>query len=119
MDFDFDDSAIKALLEEIGGSALLRLTNIFLEECSRNCLEMTQFLSAGDLSATEVVAHRFKSTALQFGVVSLAENCQKLEQACANGQSHQTDDLLRAITEVMPQLPAKLEAILDHLPITD
>jgi HPt (histidine-containing phosphotransfer) domain-containing protein len=108
MDSNIDRAALEVLLGDVGDAAFLRLTSIFIEECDRNCAEITRFLSQNDLPGTEVVAHRFKSTARQFGVYGLADICQELEKACATGRSEQAVALSEALTENMPQVHSNL-----------
>ncbi len=108
MDNTIDRSALEALLGDVGTTAFLRLANIFIEECDRNCAEITRFLSENDLSGAEIVAHRFKSTAQQFGGHGLAEICLEIEKACATGRGERAATLLRALAENMPQIHSNL-----------
>lgn len=109
VDGEVDKSAIEALLSDVGETALLRLIGIFAEECDRNCSEIGRFLSQEDFAGGEIVAHRFKSTARQFGANSLAEICQNLEQACAGAQAGDAGELFEALTRVTPRVLANLD----------
>lgn len=108
MDNTIDRSALEALLGDVGTTAFLRLTNIFIEECGRNYAEITRFLSENNLSGAEIVAHRFNSTAQQFGVHGLAEICQEIEKACATGHDERAAALSEALAENMPQIHSNL-----------
>ena len=104
IDVSIDDSVIRNLIDEVGNVAFERLAGIFIEECDRNCAEAARFLSENDLSGAEIVAHRFKSTARQFGVFGLAEVCQELERACAERRKERAGELMNALTGEMPQV---------------
>lgn len=108
MDSSVDKSALETLLGDVGDSAFLRLAEIFTAECENNCAEITRFIFENNLSSTEIVAHRFKSTARQFGAYGLAETCRELENACANGDSEQVLALSRSLTENLPQVHSNL-----------
>lgn len=103
-----DKSAIEDLLSDVGDTALQRLVGIFAEECEKNCREISRFLSKKDFAGSEIVAHRFKSTARQFGVAGLAEICQELERACATGHNDEARELFEALTLITPQVLANL-----------
>lgn len=104
MDVNIDSSVILTLRDDVGDTALERLVGIFIEECVRNCAEIAQFLSEDDLSGAEIVAHRFKSTARQFGALGPAEVCMHMERACAEGHGQRASDLLKTLTEKIPQI---------------
>lgn len=104
MDTEVDDSVAEVLLSEVGAPALKRLSGIFLEECERNCAEIVGFLDTDDFSGAEIVAHRFKSTARQFGVFGLADVCQKLEKACTDQEAAQAAALTEILTANMPEV---------------
>ncbi len=104
MDVSVDKSVIRTLLDEVGGEAFERLVGIFIEECDRNYSEIALFLSRDNLSGAEIVAHRFKSTARQFGVSGLAEVCEELERACVEGHKERTSELLSAMAVDLPQV---------------
>lgn len=104
MDVSVDISVIRNLKEEVGGAALERLAGIFVEECDRNCAEATRFLSENDFSGVEIVAHRFKSTARQFGAFGLAEVCEALERTCAERHKERAGELMNVLTADMPQV---------------
>ena len=104
MDVSVDKSAIRNLIDEVGTTAFKRLAGIFVEECDRNCAEAIRFLSENDLSGAEIVGHRFKSTARQFGAFGLAEVCQELEHACAGGRQQRAGEILNALIADLPQV---------------
>ena len=104
MDVNIDSSVILTLMDDVGDAALERLVGIFIKECGRNCAEIARFLSEDDLSGGEIVAHRFKSTARQFGALGLAEVCKHMERACAEGHGQRASDLLKTLTEEIPQV---------------
>lgn len=109
MEANIDKSVIETLLSEVEGAAFKRLVGIFVEECERNCEEITRFLAEENLSGAEIVAHRFKSTGRQFGVLGLADVCQELEQACSKGQDLQAGQLADILKADMPQVCTELE----------
>lgn len=108
IDANIDETAIQALLGDVGAAALARLVDIFAEECDRNCRQIKGFLSKNDFSGGEIVAHRFKSTARQFGALGLAESCQELERACATGDGADARALFDTLTLLTPRVLGNL-----------
>lgn len=108
IDASIDISATEALRHDVGDDAFRRLVGIFAQECDRNCREISQFLKKQDLAGSVIVAHRFKSTARQFGANGLAEICQELEQACATGQGDEAQELFDALALVTPRILGNL-----------
>lgn len=108
IDASIDISATEALRRDVGDDAFQRLVGIFAQECDRNCREIGEFLKERDLAGGEIVAHRFKSTARQFGANGLAEICQELERACATGQGDEAHELFDALALVTPQILGNL-----------
>lgn len=104
VDASIDIIAVRALQKDVGRVALERLVGIFAEECDRNCREISAFLSKNDLPGSEIVAHRFKSTARQFGANGLADTCQQLEGACADGHGDTARELFDALELLAPRV---------------
>ncbi len=108
IDTSIDISATESLRRDVGEDAFQRLVGIFAQECDRNCREIGEFLKDQDLAGGEIVAHRFKSTARQFGANGLAQICQELERACATGQGDEAHELFDALALVTPQILGNL-----------
>lgn len=108
IDANIDETAIQALLSDVGAAALARLAGIFAEECDRNCREINGFLAKKDFSGSEIVAHRFKSTARQFGAHGLSESCQELERACAAGHGEDAHAQLATLILLTPRVLGNL-----------
>lgn len=109
MDAGIDQSLVAVLHDDVGGAALERLSHMFVEECEKNHAEMVHFLKADNLHDAEIVAHRFKSTARQFGALGLSDVCHKLEQACAEGQGEQAAAFIEILAANIPQICINLE----------
>ncbi len=76
---------LDALSREIGGEALGRLLDRFLEEAERRRGEIGAHVEGGDLKAVEISAHALKSAARMLGAHAIGQAAETLEAAAHSG----------------------------------
>lgn len=76
-----DPKALDRLLEMVGGAPdyLVELIDSFLEDGPQLLADLRQALARGDAAAVRLAAHTLKSNSADFGAMTLATVCQRLE----------------------------------------
>lgn len=107
------------LADEVGKEVALRLLEVFARECSSNREELERFAEQVAWPDIEVVAHRFKSSARQFGAIPLSDACLTLEELSRN-PARDAEQLSVALDAVIVATGEALDVIRntpDHLKI--
>ena len=106
------DATAWAQLQELGGgdaAFVPALIDAFLEEAKSLVAELESGVAAGDRSAVERAAHRFKSGCAQVGALELAGRLGAIERAARTPEGPTLAEPVAAVVGSYPAVVAELE----------
>lgn len=99
---------MERLLEDTSIDFLPSLIEVFEAESAQRVENIQKNLAEKDYAALSVEAHSLKGTSATFGAEALRSLSEKIEKSAKTGDYDRVDSLV-------PEVPAKLEAVLDAL----
>ena len=99
---------MERLLEDTSVDFLPSLIEVFEAESAQRVENIQNNLAQRDFTALSVEAHSLKGTSATFGAEALRALSEKIEKSAKAGDNQTVEDLV-------PEIPAKLEAVLSAL----
>ena len=99
---------MERLLDDTSVDFLPSLIEVFEAESAQRVDNIQKNLAEKDFKALSVEAHSLKGTSATFGAEALRSLSEKIEKSAKAGE-------YEVVEELVPEIPAKLEAVLDAL----
>ncbi len=112
---EIQEKSLEQLLELIGGDkpTLNSLIETFLEEGAEIVSDMKSALQDENIDVLRRGAHSLKSSAQDFGAISLSELSATLESQCKNGWPDRAADQTEAISVSFSEAASDLREYID------
>ena len=104
------DSQIVDELSEIMGDDLGMLFETFLVDSESKIVELVAQTNAQQSDVIRRIAHSLKGSSRNLGASQLAEQCELLENAARNAQSHRYSPLISAVNRAFLALKVEIES---------
>lgn len=113
---EIDEKLLEKLLELIGGDkdTLNSLIQTFLEEGADIVSDMKNALQEKNIDVLRRGAHSLKSSAQDFGAISLSELNATLESQCKSGWPDSASEQTQAISDSFDESASELRLYVDN-----
>ena len=113
INFPFLDEEIINNMKELGNGdeefsnrlLIVQLMSVYLENLPERIKELTTAMQNSDVAVIERSAHTLKSSSRLIGLVSLAENCQLLEDIGFSKKLDGAQEIFNKIDEACKKVP--------------
>ena len=108
------DAATIGGLRELGDTEFANLVKIFIMDGSSRISDLTRAAAAGNAKAVARIAHSLKGSSGTLGASAMAQRCEALQVAAADGDEESVSTLVDAVAQEFARASEALEETAGH-----